>query len=101
MDTFIILDTALTVSSKSAELADKDPHGLIISLVSITMVFLSLLILFVAYTIIGRLTSGRVKRPKTKPEDEEAYAAIGMAMHQYLNEVIHDNESYTITIKRK
>ena len=31
----------------------------------------------------------------------EAYAAIAMALHQYLNDTVHDNESYLITIKRK
>lgn len=31
----------------------------------------------------------------------EAYAAIGMALHQYLSDTVHDMESYIITIKRK
>ena len=31
----------------------------------------------------------------------ETYAAIGLALHQYLNETVHDNESYIITIKRR
>ena len=31
----------------------------------------------------------------------EVYAAIGMAMHQYLNDTVHDMESYIITIRRK
>ena len=31
----------------------------------------------------------------------EVYAAIGMALHQYLNDTVHDMESYIITIKRK
>ena len=31
----------------------------------------------------------------------EVYAAIGMALHQYLNDTVHDNESYIITIKRR
>ena len=31
----------------------------------------------------------------------ETYAAIGLALHQYLNDIVHDDESYIITIKRK
>ena len=31
----------------------------------------------------------------------EVYAAIGMAIHQYMNDTVHDLESYIITIKRK
>ena len=31
----------------------------------------------------------------------EVYAAISMAMHQYLNDTVHDMESYIITIIRK
>lgn len=31
----------------------------------------------------------------------EAYAAVGMALHLYQNETVHDMESYVITIKRK
>ena len=31
----------------------------------------------------------------------EVYAAIGMALEEYLDEGVHDYESYIITIKRK
>jgi hypothetical protein len=31
----------------------------------------------------------------------ETYAAIGLALHRYLQDTVHDNESYIITIKRK
>lgn len=101
METAIILNIAATIASKSAELADKDPHGLIISLVSVTMVFLCLIILYIAFVIIGKLTSGHINIQTDNQDKDEVYASIGMAMHQYLNESVHDNESYTITIKRK
>ena len=29
----------------------------------------------------------------------EVYAAIALAMHQYLNDSVHDNESFIITIR--
>ena len=36
-----------------------------------------------------------------KESGSETYAAIGMALHQYLNDTVHDLESYIITIRRK
>jgi sodium pump decarboxylase gamma subunit len=123
---FAILQTSSSVLTKSAEIADKDPHGAIITLVSVSVVFIALIVLYFAYTFIGNISSGKVnlpkKRDKTKnvksegPSAEEAaaiamaldqefngeaYAAIGMALHQYFNDTVHDNESYIITIRRK
>jgi hypothetical protein len=31
----------------------------------------------------------------------EVYAAIGLALHQYFNDSVHDEESYIITIRRQ
>lgn len=130
MNGFMLLQASESVIRKSAEMAEKDPHGLIITLVSVTVVFSSLIILYFAYTFIGKLSSGQMKLslPKRKsevkvgdrkagiPDPEEAaaialaldqelngetYAAIGLALHQYLNDTVHDMESYIITIKRK
>ena len=123
---FAILQTSSSVLTKSAEMADKDPHGAIITLVSVSVVFIALIVLYFAYTFIGNISSGKVnlpkKRDKTKnvksegPSAEEAaaiamaldqefngeaYAAIGMALHQYFNDTVHDNESSIITIRRK
>ena len=87
--------------------AISDPHGVIMTLVSISVVFASLMILYIAYTIIGRLAGNR---PRRKPETSELpsgedsaeiAAAIGMALHRHLEETVHDEESYVITIKRK
>lgn len=122
-----ILDAGAQVLRKSAEMADKDPHGIIITAVSVTVVFAVLIILFFAYTLIGKLLSGKitmkVRKPaakraagKGRPGEEEAaaiamaldselngeiYAAIGTALHQYLDDTVHDYESYIITIRRK
>ena len=130
MNTFMLLQTSPTVAEKSADMLVKDPHGAIITLVSVTVVFAALVILYFAYTFIGKLSSGQIKltlqkrKPKAaKPADTggapsqevaaaiamaldqemngEVYAAIGMAMHQYLNDTVHDMESYIITIRRK
>lgn len=120
----MILQVSESVIAKSAEMAEKDPHGAIITLVSVSVVFVALVILYFAYTFIGKLSSGEMKfkMPEKKaeakgvPSGEEAaaialaldqemngevYAAISMALHQYLNDTVHDNESYVITIKRK
>lgn len=103
-----------------------DPHGIIITIVSVCVVFCSLIILYFAYSLIGKIISGGIGMPKRKsgpsaasrkePSPEEAaaiamaldqelngetYAAIGMALHRYMNDTAHDMESYIITIKRK
>lgn len=127
MNGFMLLQASESVILKSAEMAERDPHGAIITIVSVSVVFCSLIILYYAYTFIGKILSGEFKLtlPKKEkkaaakgghPEEEvaaaialaldqelngETYAAIGMALHQYLNDTVHDNESYIITIKRR
>ena len=128
MNTFALLQASENVVTKSAEMAVRDPHGLIITLVSVAVVFSALVILYFAYAFIGKTVNDRFdlrsmfpcrKRAAVTagiPSKEEAaaiamaldqelngevYAAIGMAMHQYMNDTIHDTESYIITIKRR
>lgn len=126
MNTFALLQFSENVAAKSADMAAKDPHGAIITLVSVSVVFSALIILYFAYTLIGKISSGEFSLPKRTrktvkskegvplPEEAaaialaldqemngETYAAIGLALHQYLNETVHDNESYIITIKRR
>ena len=117
---YIFLDAA----AKAKHMAEVDPHGWIITLVSVTVVFSALIILFFCYTIVGKFCTGAVKEffaklKKSKPEssqDEvaaaialalnamggnETEAAIALALDRYLNEAVHDSESYVITIKRR
>ena len=127
MNTFMLLQVSENVVRKSAEMAARDPHGIIITVVSVAVVFTALVVLYFAYTFVGKTVNGkfdwkslacRFKRKAAKgaPSEEEAaaiamaldqelngetYAAIGLALHQYLNDTVHDNESYIITIKRK
>jgi len=127
MNSFMLLQVSENVIRKSADMAVRDPHGAIITLVSVSVVFISLIVLYFAYNFIGKISSGHIniRLPKRKkkenvakgvPTGEEAaaiamaldqemngevYAAISMALHQYLNDTVHDNESYVITIKRK
>ena len=121
MDSMTILQISENVIRKSAEMADKDPHGFIITLVSVSVVFAALILLYFAYTLIGMTATGRIRQKKGKdkagkPSEEvaaaiamaleqelngEIYAAIGLALHQHFNETVHDEESYIITIIRK
>lgn len=127
MNGIMLLQFSEHVAAKSADMAMKDPHGAIITIVSVTVVFTALIILFFAYNLIGKISSGQWKLPKREkkvkqvsgkgsPSPEEAaaialaldqemngetYAAIGLALHQYLGNSVHDMESYVITIRRK
>ena len=128
MNTITLLQVSENVVRKSAEMAARDPHGLIITLVSVAVVFSALVILYFAYTFIGKAVNGKIdfrrcfrscrkaSSSDVRPSGEEAaaialaldqelngeaYAAIALAMHQYLNDTVHDTESYIITIKRK
>lgn len=128
MNTFMLLQVSENVIRKSAEMAVRDPHGIIITVVSVAVVFTALVILYFAYTFVGMVVNGKIDlksltdRFKKKIADEgtpsgeeaaaiamaldqelngETYAAIGLALHQYFNDTVHDNESYIITIKRK
>ena len=112
------------VVEKRAEMMEKDPHGAIITLVSVSVVFSALVILYIAYTLVGKAvnSSWKFSWPKKKkgtdkkPTSEEAaaialaldrelngevHAAITLALHQYISDTVHDMESYIITIKRK
>lgn len=127
MNSIMLLQASQNVVSKSAEMLEKDPHGAIITLVSVSVVFTALIILYFAYTFIGKLASGQISLPERKkkpaakkasgtPGPEEAaaialaldqelngevYAAIGLALDRYMNDTVHDMESYIITIKRR
>lgn len=110
MNAFTVMQFTQSVASRSAEVAANDPYGIIITVVSVTVVFSVLFLLFISYTLIGKLASEEFAFPKFKLKNKtvveeetgnEVQAAISMALHEYLNENIHDDESYVITIKRK
>ncbi len=113
-----VADTA----SKSQILAGKDRHGIIISITSISVVFFALALLYLCYSLTGRIFSGKNKittkqtgkKMKSEQEKEvalaiamalekecggEIFAAISMALHLYMDDCVHDQESFAITIK--
>lgn len=100
MNTFIPL-----ILSKSEDIAQSDPSGLFVSLVSIFVVFVSLIILYMVYTLIGKIVV-KTERVNSSPKKdtiipEETAAAIALALKNYMREDVHDKESYRITIRRK
>lgn len=111
MNTFTVMQFTQSVASRSAELAANDPYGIIITVVSVMVVFAVLFLLFISYLLIGKLASygessfskfrHKDKLSRDQVADHEVQAAISMALHQYLSENVHDDESYVITIKRK
>lgn len=109
MNSITLLQISGSVIRKSAEMAVTDPHGIIITVVSVLVVFASLAILHISYFLIGKVVTRHLqwmenKQKNAEPQqqdDPEVKAAIATALHLYLNENTHDDESYVITIKRK
>ena len=108
-------------TSGSEKLAHDDPYGLVLTVVSISVVFTALIVLWWLFALLGISLggAGKDKKPAVKkgngkmtPEvaaaigmaldrelGGEVYAAIALAMHRYMNETVHDRESYIITIR--
>jgi len=100
--------------------ARTDPHGGVLTLTSVSVVFCALLVLLIIFSITGGIFSGKFKRtPKKKASDPDAEtaaaialalsleggsdeaAAVALALHLYLSESVHDGESYVITLKKQ
>ena len=103
-------------------MAQTDPHGWTLTLISVSVVFAALIVLYFVYSLSGSIFSGKFKRaPKPKkaakgtPDAEVAaaialaldmenggdvYAAIATAVHLYLSDAVHDVEPGIITITR-
>ncbi len=103
-------------------MAQTDPHGWTLTLISVSTVFAALIVLYFIYNFTGNLMSGKYKRkPKAKKvkgtpdaeiaaaialaldmeQDGDTYAAIATAVHLYLSESIHDVEPGIITIQKQ
>ena len=110
--------------SKSEVMKEKDPHGWVLTLIAVMVVFTALLILSFIFGRIGNYHKGsntekpkkakkvkKVKEGQINPEiaaaismalaqefGSEVYAAIALALHDYIGGGIHDTESFIITI---
>lgn len=91
----LTLIQAENVLTKSMELAEKDPHGWIITVVSISVVFVSLALLFVLYFLFGRLINIVFKENK-----QEQAEIVKEDNELTVNQEPHDKESYVITIRK-
>jgi Na+-transporting methylmalonyl-CoA/oxaloacetate decarboxylase gamma subunit len=107
------------MQSKSEEISKKDKYGLGLTVISMTVVFTALFLIFVILKLFARMTNKpnpRLKlhsaQKKAKKEEVknvekqvsplvdngEELAAISMALHYHLN-AAHDKESEVITIE--
>lgn len=114
----------LNAESGSQRMARTDPYGLVLTLVSVSVVFIALAILwFLFWMLFERPAKLKAQPKQPKPSkaksgdangevaaaiamafDMEAngdvYAAIGTALHLYMNDAVHDNESFVLTIRQ-
>lgn len=116
------------VETGSQRMEKEDEHGFVLTLVSVTVVFTALIILWWLFSLLGKVSGGEGKKTDGskskranagkpgKMTDEtaaaiamaldqkmngEVYAAIAAALHLYAEESVHDKESFVITIQRK
>ena len=110
----------LLLTAGGDRMMQTDPYGWTLTLISVTVVFSALIVLYFVYSLSGNIFSGKFKRAPKKvkgtPDDEVAaaialaldmeqdgdvYAAIATAVHLYMNDAVHDVEPGIITITRK
>ncbi|WP_396150300.1 OadG family protein [Flavobacterium sp.] len=92
----------------AAEFARLDPYGIGMTLVAMTVVFLSLLILYLLFKNIAKLFAHDFRNKASKKDHPitddgtatlELGAAVAMAIHLYQQE-LHDHETALLTIKK-
>ena len=100
------------LASGAQKMAQTDPHGWTLSLVSVTVVFCALLILFCLFYGLGRLfrlVDARKEAARSRflasllerGDDEQARvaAAIATALDLYLSDCVHDAEPGVVTFR--
>lgn len=107
------------VMTKAEEMSSRDPHGWIMTITSVCVVFTVLILLWFIYAFAGKMFSGRLFRKDSKSAQQgmtpevaaaiamaiekesksEVNAAIALALHQYMNGTAHDQESFVLTIR--
>lgn len=105
--------------SNAQIMAEKDPFGIVLTVVSVSVVFVALAVLWFLFSSLFKDKKDKkapapkkVKAGEVSPEvalaiamaleaeaggDDEA--AIAMALHLYLTDCIHDQESFVLTIR--
>ena len=112
----------MVLTAGGERMMQTDPHGWTLTLISVSVVFLALIVLYLLYNLSGKLFSGDFKRKPKAPkavqgtpdgavaaaialamdmeQDGDTYAAIATAVHLYLNDAVHDVEPGIVTIRR-
>ncbi|MBR5102206.1 MAG: OadG family protein [Muribaculaceae bacterium] len=97
------------VNDNIEKFKEHDPHGFIITLFAMLIVFSTLFMLFILFKLFGKVMNKQSKndvakavdlpeaaaQPSSTNADDEVHAAIFMALYQHLN--AHDNESGILT----
>ena len=121
----------MNAATKAQAMAEKDPHGFILTLVAVSVVFSALAILWFLFWLFfdrpakkkAQAADGKPLRSavipstaKESPSDEVAavialamdmeqggdvYAAIALAMDLYFSDTVHDAESFVLTMLPK
>ena len=121
MTTFLF-NLLLPLTAGGDRMAEIDPHGWTLTLISVSTVFAALIILYFIYNFSGNIFSGKYKRqpkPKKPKKGEmdgavaaaialaleaeaggEAEVAIATALHLFLSDAVHDVEPGIITIRK-
>ena len=123
MTTFLY---SLLLTAGGDRMAQTDPHGWTLTLISVSVVFAALIVLYFIYNFSGKLFSGELKKTARKvkrsvvsgsdresaevaaaialamdmEQDGDTYAAIATAVHLYFNDSVHDVEPGIVTIRR-
>ena len=112
--------TTTAMVSKTLTAGFDDPHGWILTLTAVSVVFGVLMLLWLIFGLLGKgfqraearraaaaASSGHSAPddrhsglvPESSPAPDPESAAIALALHLYLSETVHDAESYIITLK--
>ena len=116
------LYSLLPLTAGADRMAEIDPHGWTLTIISVSVVFLALIVLYFIYNFSGNIFSGKFKRKPKAPKaargsvDAEVAAAIALALeaeagsetevaiatalHLYLSDAVHDFEPGFITLRR-
>ncbi|MBP3202977.1 MAG: lamin tail domain-containing protein [Bacteroidales bacterium] len=106
-------------ATKAEVMQERDPHGWILTVVSVSVVFSALALLWFLFWLLFDRPAKRKKKSVILSASEESavavaialaldmeqdgdtYAAIATAVHLYLTEAIHDVEPGIVTIRRR
>ena len=104
---------ARPINENIQKFKDEDPSGILLTLMSMGVVFSALLMLYILFKLFGKAFVAKVKKKEDEvvdkavdnepteaqpAGDDEAIAAICMALYQHFN--AHDEESGVLTVDR-